>query len=555
MQKRFYALGLTAIMIASLMVLVSIPSSSSPAGPHPNTPETSIPGYYNITISESGLPLNTTWYVEYPGSSNGGSFYSYNTTANTSSSYNHITDFLSNGTFTIYVYTITIGNTQYVPNYGEPSSYITIIVSGKNLTDTIAFTKVALAPAPTYYTITMKINNLPSVINGVSFYWYAYLYIVSGSFVTYQLSYNSTSVFTHALPNGTYYYELSYDKAYFTLSPQSAYFQVSGKNVTISLHYSKPQKTAYYNASITEKGLPTNVIFTAAIDQYAYYNEIATNSTLVSSGTSVSFSLPNGTYYYQSSYSEISGNIYYSSSNIEGSFVINGTGASVSIIFTQEQFLIFQVSPSNISTASLDYSVEVVNINTGSTNTFYSSSLSYDYLIAPGTYYYYVTATGGNYNLSPTFGEAKVSNSNVTVHLTATFEEQYTVTIIEHGLPLSSGNYYWNAEVSGKGHDYSFISSSSNVFSFSVPNGTYTINYNYYFEIPLTPGNSYHAQSSGVTVSGHNITVNATYTPGSSTGASVSLTSVGIPVVAGIVGVAAGAGIAALAFRRRPKSP
>jgi hypothetical protein len=330
---------------------------------------------------------------------------------------------------------------------------------------------------------------------------------------------------------------------------------VSGKNVTISLHYSKPPKTAYYNASITEKGLSTNVVFTATIYQYAYYNEIATNSTLVSSGTSVSFSLPNGTYYYQGSYSEISGNIYYSASNIEGSFAINGTGASVSIVFTQEQFLIFEISPSNISTANLDYSIEVVDINTGSTNTFQSSSLSYDYLIAPGNYYYYVTATGGNYNLSPAFGEATILNFNVTIHLTATFEEQYTVTIIEHGLPLSSSEYYWSAEVSGKGVDYSFISSSLNVFSFSVPNGTFTINYNYYFEIPFTPGNLFHAQTSDVTVSGHNITVNATYTPGSAAGASVSLTSVGIPVVAGIVGVAAGAGIAALAFRRRPKLP
>ena len=542
-------------MIASLMVLISVPSSSGPAGAHSNTPETSIPGYYNITISESGLPLNTTWYVDYLGSSNGGSYYTYNTTANTSSNYNHITDFLSNGTFTIYVYTITIGNTQYVPNYGEPSAYITIIVSGKNLTDTVTFTKVALAPTPTYYTITMKITNLPSIINGVSFYWYAYLYTVSGAFVTYQLSYNSTSVFTHALTNGTYYYELSLDTAYFTLSPASAYFQVSGKNVTISLHYSKPPKTTYYNSSITEKGLSTNVVFTATIYQYAYYNEIATNSTLVSSGTSVSFSLPNGTYYYQGSYSEISGNIYYSASNIEGSFAINGTGASVSIVFTQEQFLIFEISPSNISTANLDYSIEVVDINTGSTNTFQSSSLSYDYLIAPGKYYYYVTATGGNYNLSPAFGEATILNFNVTIHLTATFEEQYTVTIIEHGLPLSSSEYYWSAEVSGKGVDYSFISSSLNVFSFSVPNGTFTINYNYYFEIPFTPGNLFHAQSSDVTVSGHNITVNATYTPESAAGASVSLTSVGIPVVAGIVGVAAGAGIAALAFRRRPKLP
>jgi hypothetical protein len=106
----------------------------------------------------------------------------------------------------------------------------------------------------------------------------------------------------------------------------------------------------------------------------------------------------------------------------------------------------------------------------GGTNVYSSNSLVSSLLISPGSYYYYITVNGGNYKLDPTFGEFMVVNSNITVQLSATFEMQYSVTLIEHGLPLTSGDYYWDAEVSGNGISYSFVASNTNVFSFNVPN-------------------------------------------------------------------------------------
>jgi hypothetical protein len=68
----------------------------------------------------------------------------------------------------------------------------------------------------------------------------------------------------------------------------------------------------------------------------------------------------------------------------------------------------------------------------------------------------------------------------------------------------------------------------------------------------LFPGTAYHALTSSINVSGKNMTVNVTYTPGTAAASSNSLTAAGIPAAAGVVGVAADAGIAALALRRKP---
>lgn len=554
MQKKFYTFTIAALMFLGLSVAIGSLAPINHAGPQAASPYAAISGYYNVTISESGLPANTTWDIGAPYSYNGGEVDTYNTTANTSSSYNHITDFLSNGTYTIFVDTVTIGSVNYVPNYAEQNGYINIIVSGANVTDTVSFTKVSQTPVNTSYTLKMKVTNLPTVLNGFYFDWYAYIYTTTNSLVSDQTSYNSTMSFTSILTNGTYYYDLYFSSSLFTITPSSGYFEVSGHNVTISLHYAKTPRVADYNATVTENGLPGTYLFGTTIYYDEYYDQIGSNSTVISSGASVSFSLPNGTYYYVGSYSQPSGNAYYTSSNYEGSFTINGTNVAVTITYQQEEFLIVKVSPNTVNTTSLDYSVETVNINNGATNTYTSNSIMSSQLLSPGTYYYYISVNGGSYKLSPTFGEFRIIDSNVTVQLNATFDQQYTVTLIEHGLPLSSGYYYWDAEVSGNGVSYSFVSDTSNVFSFSLPNGTYSVAFLYYFDIPLAPGTAYHAPTAPLTVSGKNITANVTYSP-SSTAGSASLTTVGIPVAAGVIGVAAGAGIVALSLRRKTKAP
>ncbi len=555
MQNKIYTFTIAVLMFVGLAVAIGSLAPVNHEGPQAASPYAVIPGYYNVTISETGLPANTTWYIGAPYSYNGGVDYTYNTTANTSSSYNHITDFLSNGSYTIFVYTITIGSVSYVPNYAEQNGYISIIVSGTNVTDTVTFTKTSQTPVSTFYTLKLKVTNLPTVLNGVYFYWYAYIYTTTNNLVSDQTSYNSTMSFTSILTNGTYIYDIYSSSTFFTITPSSGYFEVSGHNVTISLNYAKTPRVADYNATVTEKGLPATYLFGTTIYLYEYYDQVGSNSTVISSGASVSFSLPNGTYYYVGSYSEPSGNAYYISSNYEGSFTINGTNVAVTITYQQEEFLIIKVSPNTVNTTSLDYSVETVNINNGATNTYTSNSIMSLQLLSPGTYYYYISVNGGSYKLSPTFGEFRIIDSNVTVQLNATFEQQYTVTLIEHGLPLSSGYYYWDAEVSGNGVSYSLVSDSSNVFSFSVPNGTYSVAFLYYFNIPLIPGAAYHAPNSTFTVSGKNITANVTYSQSSTAGSSSSLTTVGIPVAAGVIGVVAGAGVVAVALRRKTKAP
>jgi hypothetical protein len=126
-----------------------------------------------------------------------------------------------------------------------------------------------------------------------------FIYIVWPTIFLLQVSYNSTMIFSSTLSNGTYYYEIILSSSIFRLTPSVGYFQINGHNTTLSLSYGNAPKVTYYNASFREKGLPSDYLFTVSIYQYAYYDQLATNSTVISSWVSVSFSLPNGTYYFQ----------------------------------------------------------------------------------------------------------------------------------------------------------------------------------------------------------------------------------------------------------------
>lgn len=172
-------------------------------------------------------------------------------------------------------------------------------------------------------------------------------------------------IFSSTLSNGTYYYEIILSSSIFRLTPSVSYFQINCHNTTLSLSYGNAPKVTYYNASFREKGLPSDYLFTVSIYQYAYYDQLATNSTVISSWVSVSFSLPNGTYYFQGSYSAISGTGYYVSSDNEGSITVNGTHLNMSISYQQERFLIIKIGPSAVNTANLHYSAEIVNLTNG----------------------------------------------------------------------------------------------------------------------------------------------------------------------------------------------
>ncbi len=515
--------------------------------------------YYNVTFSEVGLPVNTTWYVDYPGVYNGGSIYTYNTTANTSNSYNHITYYLSNGSYEFYVPTLYRGVDTYVPNYNYSTNYVSVIVSGNAISHSIVFTNTTHHTIPlTYYTVTFSLHNLPTVSNGSVFYWGVCLYTTNGNYITCGESYNSSLVFTSYLPNGTYSYYIYHSSGQYEITPYCSYFGVNGNNVTVNANYVKTPLSTYhvYAGSFTESGLPSGYLFTVNIYYYQYYSSVEYNSTITTSAnTSIGFFLPNGTYYYWAYAYNQTFSSPYISSEYRGSITVNGSSFSETISYSQISKLSFNVTDSKNVTSPWCVEYQVVNINTGDNYNCYTDLSSCYFVLPNGVYYYYITVVYGNYKVTPTFGEATINNDSVNVNVTATFERQYSVTLIENGIPLPGYGYYWNVLFTGKDISYNFLSDTNNVATFSVPNGTYSAHFSYYFNVPFIPGDQFSANPSTITVSGHNITLNVTYSPTSGSGSSNALATIGIPLAVGAVGVLAGAGVAVMALRRRVKAP
>ncbi|MGC8580584.1 MAG: hypothetical protein ACP5MB_11100, partial [bacterium] len=235
---------------------------------------------YNITFIESGLPSGTLWYVNL---SNGQSF---------SSSVPSLTFQEPNGT-----YSYTIGS---ISGYSSSPSSGSITVNGKNITQSITFTP--LKTTVTKYSVTFTESGLPS---GTS--WSVTL---NGTTLS---SSNSTISFYE--PNGTYSYTIGSISGY-SSSPSSGLVTISGLSQTIAIRFLQVK----YNVTFTEAGLSKGS---------TWYVNLSNGQSFLVTGTSVTFSEPNGTY----SYTIATNNKDYAPSKYFGTFIVNGTPVSEFINF------------------------------------------------------------------------------------------------------------------------------------------------------------------------------------------------------------------------------
>lgn len=550
------------VLLLMILAMLAVSAASTGAGHLAQNKSTTasevqplaVAGYYNVTFEETGLPSNVYWYVYYDFAENGGHYWSLNYSANTAT-HNHISNYLSNGTFIFIVYSVTKGNYTYYPNYKSPNSgYITVIVNGHSITDTITFTKVrTTSPVTTYYHAQFKITNLPSTMNGVYLYYWMYLYNQYGYYVGYNESYSNHLWFTD-LTNGTYSFELYWNGADgFKLSPTQGYFQIHGANVTVDLKYSavtiQTQKT--YKFTVTESGLPGSYLFETSVNG----NSISVgNESVAGTLNYLTFNLPNGTYSYSAGYSSPSGYSNYSASNSVGQITINGTAVSVTVAFSELGIHFNIVNYASLK-SSVGYYLELYNTSTGYDKQYTVTSKKFFVAAQADTYYYSIQTAYGKFVFTPSTGTIKLNTANVTVDINATYGG-YVLTIIENGLDVASGYYIWDAEINGNGIHYSMISNpGQSVMSVYLPNGTYTVTFTYYLDaiLPLSV-NLYSAHSQQVKISGKNVAITADYQPSSSSSSS-TLSTYGIPIGVGIAGILVGAGLVALMFRRKPGNP
>ena len=239
------------------------------------------PQYYAITLSETGLPTNTTWSATFNGVAQSGSA--------TSLAYS----------VTKGVYNYQVGT---VSGYSASPTSGSVNVTG-NYTLWITFTNLN-PPKPTY-TVTIQESGLASGAN-----WTA-------SFNGVPQTANAGAALTYTTFSGTYSFAVN-GVAGYTVNPASGSVSISG-NYTISVTFT-PVK---YTVTVEEGGLSGGVVWSATVNG-------VTQST---AGPSLTFSETNGTYGY--SVATISGYTLSCGSGTSGSVTVSGSDVTVGCQFTQ----------------------------------------------------------------------------------------------------------------------------------------------------------------------------------------------------------------------------
>jgi len=430
------------------------------------------PGYYSVTFTESGLPKGTEWSVNVTGV---GLF------ASTSST---IVFDEPNGT---YPYTLATVN----ETYAAPGSSFT--VNGAAVPEPVTFSLVT-------YTVTFTESGLPSGTE-----WWVN--------VTGQSALSSTgTTISTSLPNGSYTYTVaSANKEY---SASGGSFTVNGAAVPEPVTFS----LVTYTVTFTESGLPSGT---------EWWVNVTGQSALSSTGTTISTSLPNGSYVY----TVATVDKQYSSSG--GSFTVNGAAVPEPVTFSLVTYTVTFTESGLPSGTEWWVNGTVVGSHSSTTTTisFSEPNGSYTYTVASANKEY--AAAGGSVVVSGAAAPKSVTFSLVT----------YTVTFTETG--LSSGTN-WSVVLEGVSHD-----ATGTTITFTEPNGSYS------FTVLNVSGYTVKPSSGNLLVNGAALAQPIAFTTPSKAATFLGLPAAeGYALLAGIVVVVMVAGVAAgLLAQRRPKSP
>ncbi|MGP8145452.1 MAG: protease pro-enzyme activation domain-containing protein [Thermoplasmata archaeon] len=395
------------------------------------------PETYSVMFLESGLPTGTLWSVTL----NGNTLSSTGTTIAFSE---------TNGT-----YGFTVGG---VAGYRSSPSSGSVTVAGAGVSPAIAFT-------PWTYSVTFSESGLPSgttfevTLNGVP-----RSVVVGGG--------SNSLIF--AQPNGTYGYTIANVPGWHqaTLSASGSVV-VNGASVTEpTLAYTQ----VTYPVTFAETGLPSGTHWSVTL-----------NGNLQSStGSSIPFTEPNGTYGY--TISNVPG-WHQSTLASSGSLTVNGASVTEpTLTFTQVTYTV-TFTESGLPTGT-HWSV-TLNGNLQS-----STGTSIAYAEPNGTFGFTVGGISG-YAPSPSSGSVTVNGAGASTPITFT-QVTYPVTFTETGLP---GGTLWSITLSGNK-----LQSTGASIMFTEPNGTFG------YTVGGISGYSPSPMSGSVTVNGAGVLVPVTFT-------------------------------------------
>ena len=417
---------------------------------------------YPVTFTESGLPSGTAWSVMLGGVTEGAS-------APASIVFNE-----PNGT-----YSYTVGSPAGFT--ASPSSG-SVTVNGAAVTQSATFSPVS---ATGYYAVTFTAQGLPVGTGGWS------VDVLSSSFSIYGLLAETGSTAVFELPNGTYYASAYSEDSNYTTSSSNHEFNVTGAPESEVFVFTLIPPASGYTVTFGESGLPSGTSWDVSL-----YNE-ATGTSQEKSGTgsTISLTAPNGTYYFGVGASG------YAANPASGILTVDGADVSQSIQFTR--LVTYTITFTETGLASGDY----WSVTSEGTLSAYAPNPIVFSSLSNGNYSFTVNAPG--YSANPASGSVTVNGANasqsIAFHSTAAV---YPVTFIESGLPSTS---VWLVEV---GNVTTLIgnTSVSSETSITLPNGAYgwsTLAFSYSGSLSSQKVQIYMASSSSgiVTVNGGPISV------------------------------------------------
>lgn len=368
---------------------------------------TPAPTEYPITFAPVGLPSGVTWGVTLQGVA------LYATNINGQNP-----DIIFNEPDGSYSYSI-YAPSPYIAN---PSSGV-VTVNGASVTVTVSIAQ----PKTSYYTLSFTESGLPQ---GTDFTVSIGIAVDSG---------NPTASFT--VPNGTYSYTIA-DVGSYIPSPASGSVTMKGASKNVNIAFAETT----YEVTFTESGLPSGT---------KWYLNITDQSSLSSTGTSITTSLPAGTY----PYTVATGNKLFSPSPSSSSFTVTDSSVSVSISFLKE---VYQVTFTQTGLASGYWYVNITNQLPSGPISFLQST--YSISLSNGSYTYAASTDEKSYSASY-LGSFTVNGAPVTESITFS-PVTYTVTFTETGLPSGS---LWGVTLNGSAE----TSTSSSIAFSSITFGSY----------------------------------------------------------------------------------
>ncbi len=226
-----------------------------------------------------------------------------------------------------------------------------------------------------------------------------------------------------------------------------------------------------YNVVISEKGLPSGVIWNATIDNVTYYSTMGDITTNLTNGTYSLLLSRSGDYY---------------PDPLNTTLYINGSSLSEVIAFSASKFAV-NVFQSGLPLGSAWY----LNLSNG--EHFVSKNHTLSFLVPNGTYYY--TISSGNKTYRPFSSSGSFAVNGVSLNLPVNFTiVTYTVNVTEKGLPAG---VFWYFELDEYGNS---IELGGNSYIISLQNGTYS------YSVKSSESSYYPAVSSGTfSIRGHGL--------------------------------------------------